>query len=154
MPHRLVWERAFVIGGSTFVAALVCATSAGATIVSDWNAAALDEVRRSRSLRNGPPIVARALAIAHTCMYDAWAAYDDVAVGTTDTESDLLLPASRRRPAEERTDDNKATAISFAAYLCLRNLYPDAASKVRLDAALAAALDSSRYDPNNASSVT
>ena len=110
---------------STFVAALVCATSAGATIVSDWNAAALDEVRRSRSLRNGPPIVARALAIAHTCMYDAWAAYDDRAVGTTDTGSDLVLPGSRRRPEIERTDDNKKKAISFAAYRCLTNLYPD-----------------------------
>ena len=122
---------------ATFVAALVCATSAWATVVSDWNAAALQEVRKSKALRNGPPMVARALAIAHTCMYDAWAAYDEFAVGTTDTGSDLLPPGSRRRPAEERTDDNKATAISFAAYLCLRNLYPDAASKVRLDAALA-----------------
>ena len=108
-----------VIAGAALVTALVCATSAGATVVSDWNAAALAEVRLSKSLRNGPPIVARALAIAHTCMYDAWAAYDDVAVGTTDAEG------SRRRPAEERTDENKAKAISFAAYRCLGNLYPD-----------------------------
>lgn len=104
---------------ATLVIALVCATSATATVVSDWNAAALAEVRFSRSLRNGPPIVARALAIAHTCMYDAWAAYDDRAVGTTD------LSGSRRRPVDERTDANKAKAISFAAYRCLRNLYPD-----------------------------
>src|SRR5262249_59405287 len=82
-------------------------------------AAALAEVRLSRSLRNGPPIVARALAIAHTCMYDAWAAYDDTAVGTTDTQG------SRRRPPDERTDENKAKAISFAAYCCLSNLYPN-----------------------------
>src|SRR5262249_7665548 len=52
---------------------------ARATIVSDWNATALAEVRLSTL---GPPIVARALAIAHTCMYDAWAAYDSVAIGT------------------------------------------------------------------------
>ena len=97
----------------------MCETSAQASVVSDWNAAALAEVRLSRALRNGPPIVARALAIAHTCIYDAWAAYDDTAVGTTDTEG------SRRRPAEERTDANKAKAISFAAYRCLGNLYPD-----------------------------
>src|SRR5262249_32488277 len=32
---------------------------------------------------------------------------------------------SRRRPPEERTDENKEKAISFAAYRCLRNLYPD-----------------------------
>ena len=104
---------------TAFVAVLGCATSASATVVSDWNAAALAEVRLSKALRNGPPIVARALAIAHTCMYDAWAAFDDVAVGTTDSSG------SRRRPANERTDENKAKAISFAAYRCLRNLYPD-----------------------------
>ncbi|PYN63805.1 MAG: hypothetical protein DMD90_15735, partial [Candidatus Rokuibacteriota bacterium] len=104
---------------TAFVAVLGCATSASATVVSDWNAAALAEVRLSKALRNGPPIVARALAIAHTCMYDAWAAFADVAVGTTDSSG------SRRRPANERTDENKAKAISFAAYRCLRNLYPD-----------------------------
>src|SRR6266478_5238162 len=82
-------------------------------------------------------MVARALAIAHTCVYDAWAAYDDVAVATTDTGG------SRRQPTEERTDDNKAKAISFAAYRCLRNLYPDgslppplAQPSVRLQAVL------------------
>src|SRR5262245_64447707 len=121
----------------TFAAMLVCAASAWATVVTDWNAAALAEVRLSKSLRNGPPIVARALAIAHTCMYDAWAAYDDVAVGTTD------IGGSRRRPPEERTDENKAKAISFAAYRCLGNLYPDgslppslAQPSVRLNAML------------------
>src|SRR6266446_1859225 len=120
-----------------FVAALGWATSASATVVSDWNAAALAEVRLSKALRNGPPIVARELAIAHTCMYDAWAAFDDVAVGTTDSSG------SRRRPANERTDENKAKAISFAAYRCLRNLYPDgslppplAQPSVRLQAVL------------------
>src|SRR2546425_9334524 len=70
------------------------------TIVGDWNCAALVEVRASRSLRNGPPIVARALAITHTCMYDAWAAYDSAAVGT-------VLGAGLRRPAAERTTPNK-----------------------------------------------
>src|SRR5262249_23307492 len=108
-----------VIALATLVTALLCATSARATVVSDWNAAALAEVRLSKSLRNGPPIVARALAIAHTCMYDAWAAYDVVAVGTTDTQG------FRRRPLGEGTDENKAKAISFAAYRCLSNLYPD-----------------------------
>src|SRR5262244_3915374 len=91
---------------ATFLPALLCATSARATVVSDWNAAALAEVRLSKSLRNGPPIVARALAIVHTCIYDSWAAYDAVAVGTTDTGG------ARRRPFEERTDANKAKAIS------------------------------------------
>ena len=67
---------------ATFVASVLLASTASATVVSDWNNAALAEVRLSKALRNGPPMVARALAIAHTCMYDAWAAYDPVAVGT------------------------------------------------------------------------
>ena len=55
-------------------------------------------------------MVSRALAIMHTCMYDAWAAYDSTAKGTR-------LGASLRRPANERTLANKQKAISFAAYL-------------------------------------
>ncbi|MET0476798.1 MAG: hypothetical protein ABW222_02460, partial [Actinomycetota bacterium] len=44
-----------------------------------------------RALKTGPTINARALAIVHTAMYDAWAAYDPVAVGTR-------LGGSLRRP--------------------------------------------------------
>ena len=112
-------RRRAAVAITTLAIGFTYTSSVQATVVSDWNAAALAEVRLSRSLRNGPPIVARALAIAHTCMYDAWAAYDDTAVGTTDPDG------TRRRPAAERTDDNKAKAISFAAYRCLKNLYPD-----------------------------
>jgi hypothetical protein len=110
------------------------AAQAGDGAVVQWNAALVQGVRDSKL---GPPMVARALAIAHACIYDAWAAYDDMAVGTTDTAG------SRRRPAEERTDENKAKAISFAAYRCLSNLYPDgslppplAQPSVRLNAML------------------
>jgi hypothetical protein len=130
-------RRFAVITVAALVSVVVSATSVRGSVVSDWNAAALAEVRLSRALRNGPPIVARALAIAHTCMYDAWAAYDDISVATTDTAG------RRRRPPAERTDENKAKAISFAAYRCLRNLYPDgslpptlAQPSVRLDAML------------------
>jgi len=128
----------------------VCATSVAASVVSDWNAAALAEVRLSKSLRNGPPIVARALAIAHTCMYDAWAAYDDVAVATTDTAGE------RRRPVGQRTDENKAKAVSFAAYRCLTNLYPDGSLPPPLDqpsVRLTAMLRSLGYDPAEACST-
>src|SRR5689334_4192092 len=120
-------RRCVVITVATLLTGLVCATSVAASVVSDWNAAALAEVRLSKSLQNGPPIVARALAIAHTCMYDAWAAYDDVAVATTDTAGE------RRRPVGQRTDENKAKAVSFAAYRCLTNLYPDGSLPPPLD---------------------
>src|SRR5712664_1596209 len=72
-------------------------TSASDNVVVRWNAAALQGVRDSRI---GPPMVARALAIAHTCIFDAWAAYDKVAVGTQ-------LGGALRRPARERRFDNK-----------------------------------------------
>ena len=112
-------------------------TSPPQTIVGDWNCAALEEVRASKALRNGPPIVARALAIVHTCMYDAWAQYDTTAVGT-------VLRLHPRPSVGSDPDTTKAKAISFAAYRCLRNLYPDglatdppgSSSRVRLDAAL------------------
>src|SRR5258708_38657954 len=48
-------------------------------VVIQWNDAALQGVRDSKI---GPPMVARALAIVHTCIYDAWAAYDQHALGT------------------------------------------------------------------------
>jgi len=120
---------------TTLAAVMLFSTPAVATVVSDWNAAALTEVRASKL---GPPIVARALAIAHTCMYDAWAAYDDVAIGT--------VPGWHlRRSLVEHTDANKAEAISFAAYRCLVNLFPTGAER------LAAAMERLGYDPGNTS---
>jgi membrane-associated phospholipid phosphatase len=113
--------RAILLAG----AGMMSAASAGATtVVVDWNNAALAEVRAGRL---GPPIVARALAIAHTCMYDAWAAYDTRALGA-------VLGGSLRRPVGERNDANKAKAVSFAAYRCLLNLFP--AGAARLDATM------------------
>jgi hypothetical protein len=86
----------------------------GGTLVVNWNEAFLHAVRAS-SL--GPPMVARALAIAHTCIYDAWAAYDDRAAGTR-------LGGVLRRPRTERTRANTEQAISFAAYRAAADLFP------------------------------
>src|SRR6266567_3139388 len=41
-----------------------------------WNRALLQAVRTNRV---GPSVTARALAMLHTAIYDAWAAYDRVA---------------------------------------------------------------------------
>jgi hypothetical protein len=103
-------------------------------VVVQWNAAALQGVRDSRI---GPPMVARALAIVHTCIFDAWAAYDKRAVGTQ--FGDKL-----RRPKRERTLANKNEAISFAAYRALVDLF--ALDKASVFDPLMASLD---YDPNN-----
>ncbi len=106
------------------------AHAATPTVVAVWNQAALAEVRAAKL---GPPVVARALAVAHTCIYDAWAPYDTRAVA-----AEVKVP---RRPAVERVDANKAKAISFAAYRCLLNLFP--AGAARLDSQMR----SLGYDP-------
>jgi Domain of unknown function (DUF6851) len=82
------------------------------TAVVRWDAAAVQGVRDATP---GPPMVARALAIVHTCMFDAWAAFDRKAIGTQ-------LGGSLRRPAAERTEANKQKAISYAAYRALLDL--------------------------------
>jgi hypothetical protein len=89
-------------------------------LVIRWNQAFLQGVRDSKL---GPPMVARALAIAHTCIYDAWAAYDDRALGTR--RGGLL-----RRPPAERTLANMRPAISFAAYRAAVDLFPASVSSV------------------------
>jgi hypothetical protein len=66
-------------------------------------------------------MVARALAIAHTCIYDAWAAYDHRAFGTR-------LADTLRRPPNEGTLSNRVQAISFAAYRAAVDLFPGSAS--------------------------
>jgi hypothetical protein len=83
-------------------------------VVIQWNNSVLQGVRDSAI---GPPMVARALAIVHTCIFDAWAAYDQHALGTQ-------LGASLRQPSTRRTSANKNKAISFAAYRAAVDLFP------------------------------
>ena len=64
-----------------------------------------------------PPIISRAHGVWATCMYDAWVAYDEKAIGTR-------LGGKLRRPASERTIENKNKAISYASYRALLDLYP------------------------------
>jgi hypothetical protein len=85
-----------------------------------WNSAAIQGIRDAKL---GAPMVARALAIVHTCMYDAWAAYDERAVGTQ-------LGGALRRPAIERTEASKKKAISYAAYRALLDLFPAETSSI------------------------
>ena len=91
------------------------------SVVVKWDQVALAAVRRTHP---GPPMVARALAMVHTAMYDAWAAYDGHAVGTR-------LGGTLRRPSSQRTDANKARAVSYAAYRTLLDLFPS--EKVSFD---------------------
>src|SRR5207302_10761749 len=86
----------------------------------------------------GPPAVARAIAVVHTCMYDAWAAYDARALGTE-------FGQSLRRPKWERTLANKQIAISYAAYRALADLFPNATAPYQL------MVRDLGYDPSNTS---
>jgi hypothetical protein len=120
----MMFARIRRVGGIAFpaltLAVAACHDSSGPaapwhpSVVLQWDAAELEAVRRTHP---GPPMVARMLAVAHTAMYDAWAAYDGKAVGTR-------LGATLRRPANERTIANKERAVSFAAYRALVDLFP------------------------------
>ena len=96
------------------LSSVVLSYAADPNVVVQWNQAALQGVRDSTL---GPPMVARALAIVHTCIYDAWAAYDRRAAGTQ-------FGGELRRPRNERTLANKNKAISFAAYRAAVDLFP------------------------------
>lgn len=103
-----------------------------------WNEVALQAVRDTRS---APTITARTLAIVHTGIYDAWSAYDSVAIGT-------ILGDTLQRPEAENTLDNKAEASSYAAYQSLVDLFPSQANQFNQ------VMTSLGYDPNNTSTDT
>lgn len=87
---------------------------AGDNDVLQWNALALQAIRDSKL---GPPVAARALAILHTCLYDGWAAYDAVAVGT-------MAGERARRPVAERSATAQRAAFNEAAYWAFIDLFP------------------------------
>ncbi|MEQ1934239.1 MAG: vanadium-dependent haloperoxidase [Fimbriimonadaceae bacterium] len=90
------------------------ANQAGQNPVVRWNQTMLQAIRNTRL---GPPMTARAIGVVYTSMYDAWAAYDQRAVG-------VHWPSDIRRPFGEQSESNKAKAVAFAAHRTLSNLYP------------------------------
>jgi hypothetical protein len=105
------------------------------TVVVRWSSACLQAIRTAKP---APTVVARALAIVHTAIYDAWAAYDARALGTR-------LGDDLRRPAKERTLANKQRAMSYAAYLALVDLFPEQKTSFK------AIMTEMGYDPNDPS---
>jgi hypothetical protein len=93
--------------------------------VLGWNNVALEAIR---TVKPGPQMSARSLAIVHTTMYNAWSAYDPLAKPTA---QGLALG----RPLAERTADNKVKAISYAAYATLLDQFPT--QKAAFDAHMA-----------------
>jgi hypothetical protein len=101
------------------------AAASGDTVSVYWDNVALDYIHRTNS---EPATAARILAIMHAAMYDAWTAYDPIAVPS---RANGIL----KRPPEETTDANKIEAISFAARKALVKLIPSMTASI--DAALA-----------------
>lgn len=83
---------------------------------------ALHEAITHSDVASGPTIAARAMAMVHTAIYDAWASFDRVANRVSaDAEGDNAslegaLPA---------TEANLTKAMCFAAFTVLCDLYPD-----------------------------
>jgi hypothetical protein len=104
-----------------------------------WLDVALEATAREHE-RNGarPTIGSRMLAIVVTAMYDAWAAYDDTAVGTR-------LGAAARRPPGERTRANREKAIAYATYRAMLYVFADDAPW------LAEQMRERGFDPDDAS---
>ncbi|HEV7764647.1 MAG TPA: vanadium-dependent haloperoxidase [Thermoanaerobaculia bacterium] len=111
----------------------------GLSLAYVWLDIAEEATAREVDLRGARPTVgSRTLAIWATTMFDAWAAYDEKAVGSR-------LGGTLRRPAVERTLENKKKAISYASYRSLLFGYPEA--KDYLDAEMTKL----GYDPSNQS---
>ncbi len=91
----------------------------------EWLDVALEATAREHERVSPRPTVgSRMLMIITTAMYDAWAAYDEKAVGTR-------LGGKLRRPKKERTESNKRIAIAFATYRAMLDVFPE--DKVWLD---------------------
>lgn len=81
-------------------------------LVLQWNQSALDAIQYTKT---SPPLAARALAMLHTAMYDAWSVYDPCAVSTT-TALYIPQPGCKGIEYEQK-------AYSYAAYRVLTDLF-------------------------------
>lgn len=128
-------SKALLVGLAVFLVTTLRPVLAADNVVLQWNQEILTAIRNTKA---PPPIASRALAITHTAMFDAWAAYDSVARSTR-------LGGMLRRPEGERTAANKEKAISFAAYRVLVDLFPSETS------AFDARMSSLSYNPSDRS---
>ena len=85
-------------------------------VVLKWDEQLLSTIR-AYPPQTGPTVAARALAEVHTAMYDAWAAYDPTAAGST-----AGAPVATGANSAAARDQ----AMSYAAYRTLVDLFPPA----------------------------
>src|SRR6516225_2427511 len=124
--------------------ALLIAVTAGKasfgaqSVARVWDEAILEGIRIDTP---NPPVHARNLFHLSVVMYDAWAAYDPVAVGYLFREKH-----SAGDPVAARNE-----AISYAAWRLLKERYAYSRSASNTLAALDAQMSALGYDTNNAS---
>ncbi|MGF1447201.1 MAG: DUF6851 domain-containing protein, partial [Pikeienuella sp.] len=104
------------------------------TVSAIWDRALQEALVRAGP---GPTISSRAFALLHTAMYDAWAAYDPVAIGA-------VTGNALQQPPEKNTEANKREAMSYAAYLILSAMFSDETEIEELDQVM----DALGYDPS------
>lgn len=108
-----------------FIAALVMALCSGAgavaqeNLVTRWSEAYLQAIREAKP---SAPVVSRLLAVAHTCIYDAWTAFDAKAVGVH-----FNTRGEQRLKPVDVNERNRGIALSFAAHDCGAQLLPKSA---------------------------
>jgi hypothetical protein len=78
-----------------------------------WNQLTLNAIKYTKS---SPPLAARAMAMVHTAMYDAWSVYNECAISTTTA---LYIKA----PKEQCNKENVRKAFSYAAYRVLTDVF-------------------------------
>lgn len=106
-----------------------------------WDEQILSAIRLDRP---NPPVHARNLFHLSVAMYDAWAAYNPVAVG-------YLF---RQKPTVPDPVGARMEAVSFAAYRILRERYALSLNATTTVAALDARMAALGYDKNNFSTDT
>lgn len=82
--------------------------------VLQWNQLIVEAIRYSSA---SPPLAARALAMVHTAMYDAWSVYDECAISTS---TDQYIKILDRRNC---TMENTRKSYCYAAYRVLTDLF-------------------------------
>ena len=109
--------------------------------VLTWNRLACDAIEYTQTPIT---IAARALAMVHTAMYDAWTAF------TAGPEASTTSGCRFKHPDKKCTWQNREEAYSFAAYRVLEHLFANNLPEEHKDLFTACMRDLG-YDPENSS---
>jgi len=113
MQRRAFLTHSAAVGAALATPGLAQASGAAPSTVVEWNRAMLQAVQNTVM---PVTIAARAMALVHEAIYNAWAHYDRLAYFTQ--------PWLNRRPSLEWNSINKRVAISHAAHGVLTELFP------------------------------